>query len=133
MSFEITGKLHKKYATEPKGDTFKVRELVLLTEDGQYPQYVKFQLTQDRCELLDQYEEGQKIKVHFDLRGREWQGKFFTNLNAWRLESIEDTQAQASNNNDTPSASNSNFPPAPTMNDMPGDADSDNGIDDLPF
>lgn len=86
MSFEIEGKLHKKYDTEKKSGTFQAREFVLLVEDGQYPNYIKFQLVQDRVTILDGIEEGATIKVHFDLRGREWQGKYFTNLQAWRIE-----------------------------------------------
>ena len=43
-------------------------------------------MTQDRCSIIDKYNEGDKIKVFFDLRGREWQGKYFTNLNAWRVD-----------------------------------------------
>ena len=50
---------------------------------------MKFQLVQDKCSLLDQYQEGQKIKVSFDLKGREWQGKFFTNLGAWRIDGVD--------------------------------------------
>ena len=88
MSFEIEGKLHKKYETEKKSDKFQAREFVLLVEDGQYPQYIKFQLVQDRCDVIDGYDEGADLKVYFDLRGREWQDKFFTNLQAWRVEAI---------------------------------------------
>lgn len=84
MSYEVTGKLIVKAETEQKTDSFKAREFVIETP-GEYPQFVKFQLVQDRCNLLDPFEEGQQIKVHFDLRGREWNGKYFTNLNAWRL------------------------------------------------
>ena len=87
MAFEITGKLHKAFETEQKTDSFKAREFVIETVDGNYSQFIKFQLTQDRCDLVDPYKEGDEIKVHFDLRGREWQGKYFTNLNAWRIES----------------------------------------------
>lgn len=87
MSYELVGKLHKIYETENKSDKFKAREFVVETSETQYTQYIKFQLTQDRCDLLDKFQEGTQIKVHFDLRGREWQGKYFTNLNAWRLES----------------------------------------------
>jgi hypothetical protein len=86
MSFEIEGKLHKKFDTEQKTQTFQAREFVIETVDGNYQQYIKFQLTQDRCALIDPFQEGDNVKVHFDLRGREWQGKYFTNLNAWRLE-----------------------------------------------
>lgn len=86
MSFEVEGKLHKKFDTEQKSGTFQTREFVILVEQGQYPQYVKFQLVQDRCDVIDNFAEGSEIKVYFDLRGREWQGKYFTNLQAWRVE-----------------------------------------------
>ena len=86
MSFEIEGKLHHVGETEVKGESFRVREFVIETQE-QYPQFVKFQLTQDRCDLIGSYEKGTTIKVYFDLRGREWQGRYFTNLNAWKIES----------------------------------------------
>jgi single-strand DNA-binding protein len=95
MSFEVVGKLIKKYDTEQKTGTFQAREFVIEVQDGNYPQFVKFQLVQDRCALLDNYEENEQIKVHFDLRGREWNGKYFTNLNAWRIEKAEDVPAPA--------------------------------------
>ena len=91
MAFEVNGKLHRSFDTEQKTDKFRAREFVLEVEDGQYPQLVKFQLTQDKCDLLDDYNEGDELTVHFDLRGREWNGKYFTNLNAWRLESTSST------------------------------------------
>lgn len=86
-TFEITGKLYKKFETEQKTQSFSAREFVLEVNDNNYMQLIKFQLTQDRCGLLDPYDEGQEVKVFFDLRGREWNGKYFTNLNAWKLES----------------------------------------------
>lgn len=88
MSFEVEGKLIKKYDTENKTGTFQAREFVIEINSGNYPQAVKFQLVQDRCPLIDAFEEGEFIKVHFDLRGREWNGKYFTNLNAWRVTGV---------------------------------------------
>jgi single-strand DNA-binding protein len=87
-SFEIEGKLIKKFDVESKTSSFQAREFVIEVADGNYPQFVKFQLVQDRCSLIDAFQEGEPIKVHFDLRGREWQGKYFTNLNAWRVEKV---------------------------------------------
>lgn len=84
-SFEVHGKLHKVFPSENKSGSFQAREFVIEVESGQYTQLIKFQLTQDRCDLIDSYTEGEEIKVSFDLRGREWDGKYFTNLNAWRL------------------------------------------------
>lgn len=85
-SYEVEGTLHKVFDTEQKSGTFQTRDFVILMEAGQYPQHIKFQLAQDRCEIIDHHSEGDQIKVYFDLRGREWQGKYFTNLNAWRIE-----------------------------------------------
>lgn len=124
MSFEVAGKLHKKFDTENKTDTFQAREFVIVIE-GNYPQFVKFQLTQDRCALVDNFEEGDMINVHFDLRGREWNEKYFTNLNAWRVE--RPAAAPSPEVADAPPASMDNS--FPTSNDEPtGAAD-----DDLPF
>lgn len=119
MSYETEGKLHKKYETEQKSGTFKTREFVILQEQGQYPNYVKFQLVQDRCDIIDNIAEGSNIKVYFDLRGREWQDKYFTNLQAWRVEGVAEgakTKAPAGD-----------FPAEP-----PGGADG-TSYDDLPF
>src|SRR5690554_6032243 len=88
-SFEITGKLFKKFETEQKTQSFSAREFVLEVNDNNYMQLIKFQLTQDRCGLLDPFDEGNELKVFLDLRGREWNGKYFTNLNAWKLEPFE--------------------------------------------
>jgi len=122
MSFEVQGKLIKKYDTESKTQTFQAREFVIEVSDGNYPQMVKFQLVQERCSLVDDYNEGDQIKVFFDLRGREWNGRYFTNLNAWRVErpeAVAPPTAPASTDDGFPSASDEPLP--------------DNDADDLPF
>ncbi len=124
MSFEIEGKVHKIFPTETKGESFQVRDFVIETTSGTYVQYIKFQLTQDRCALMDNYNDGDMIKVHFDLRGREWNEKYFTNLNAWRIEGATGTTAPV---NEQP-VGNTNFPSA---DDAPTATDAD--TDDLPF
>lgn len=135
MAFEIVGKLYKKFETESKSATFQVREFVLEVMDGNYPQMAKFQLAQERCNLIDSYNEGEEIKVHFDLRGREWQGKFFTTLNCWRIEkpngeTAKPVQQAATAPKQTP-------PPTiddafPTAKDAPATA-TNFADDDLPF
>jgi single-strand DNA-binding protein len=87
MSFEIDGIVEKIYDTEQKTDTFQTREFVIRTEE-QYTQFVKFQMTQDKCAMMNNFKEGDRIKVYFDLRGRQWQDKYFTNLNAWKVEAL---------------------------------------------
>jgi single-strand DNA-binding protein len=121
-SFEIEGKLVRKFDTENKSQSFTAREFVIEVPDGNYPQFVKFQLTQDRCAAIDAHKEGENIKVHFDLRGREWQGKYFTNLNAWRIEKAGAAAATA-----TPAAADPDYD-FPTASDEPAHVN-----EDLPF
>jgi hypothetical protein len=89
MSYEITGTLLTRSETETKGESFKVRTFgIKVSDGGQYENFASFQLTQDRCAIIDGLKKGDEIKVHFDLRGRQWQEKIFTNLNAWRVEKV---------------------------------------------
>ena len=121
MSFEITGKLVRKYETETKGESFRVRDFVISTQDGQYENFVKFQTTQDRVDIIEPYTEGDEIRVHFDLRGRQWQDKYFTNLNAWRVEAVNASSQTSAHTRTTPAT-------APSTEELVVEAD-----DDLPF
>jgi len=91
--FKINGTLKVANATQVVSEKFSKRELVIETTD-QYPQQVMFQLTQDKCNLLDAFKVGNQVEVSFNLRGREWtnpQGetKYFNTLEAWRLERLD--------------------------------------------
>lgn len=96
MSFELEGKLHKVFDVERKSEKFQARDFVVEMADGNYPQFIKFQCVQERTGIVDAFKEGDTVKVSFDLRGREWNGKYFTNLNAWRVESGVTEQATPS-------------------------------------
>ena len=125
MNFEIEGTLHKLYEVESKSASFQTREFVISTE-GTYPQFVKFQAVQDRTCIVDGLKEGDKIKVFFDLRGREWQGKYFTNLNAWKVEKMAKVEVPASQ--DSNGMPPSNFEPFTDT-----DNNTFNDYGDLPF
>ena len=89
MSNQTSGSLHFKGQTTVVSDKFTKREFVIVTKD-QYPQYLSFQLTQDKVSLLDPVNVGDDIVVNFNLRGREWinpQGekKYFNSLECWSL------------------------------------------------
>lgn len=88
---DITGILKVKGEAQQVSEKFRKREFVLSDNSTQYPQHISFQLTQDKCSLIDQYNVGDEIKVHFNLRGREWTSpknevKYFNTLEAWRIE-----------------------------------------------
>ncbi len=129
MAFEVEGKLHKLFPTEQKSASFMAREFVLEIPDGNYPQLVKFQAVQDRCAILDSFQEGDRIKVSFDLRGREWNGKYLTNLNAWRIDKAGD---EGSGPVRSAAAVDNSFPadPFPNYGDAPPAVGN---LEDLPF
>ena len=120
MSFEVTGRLHEIFPEQQVTDKFRKREFVLEIDDNSYTQYIKFQATQDRCSLLDNYGKGDTVKVNFNLSGRpftnrEGQQVYFTNLVAWKLEKMSGSASPHSGY---------------VVPDMPHPADDP---DDLPF
>lgn len=80
---EGTVKLIEELKTFPSG--FSKREFVITSEGERFPQEIKFECVKDRTSLLDSVKEGQKVKVSFDIQGREYNGKYFVNLNAWKI------------------------------------------------
>ena len=65
---------------------FTKREFVIEIPDGKYPQMVKFEVVRDKINQLDQVSIGDEVKVTFDIRGNEYKGRYYVNLNAWKIE-----------------------------------------------
>ena len=94
MSLEVTGKLIQKGPVQQIKDTFKKREFVLdITEEvngNSYANYASLQLVQAKCDILDRFNEGDTVKVSFNIRGNRYEKdgivKYFTSLDAWRIE-----------------------------------------------
>ena len=130
---EVIGTLKTKFETQKVSDRFQKREFVLTTEaNTPYPQHVSFQVTQDKCTMLDGFNDGEEIKVQFNLRGREWNGpqgiKYFNTLEAWRIERMQGgNNSQAQSSNSTSQSGSSNTTSAPVFT---GNTDDN---DDLPF
>lgn len=90
---EVVGLLFLKTDAQKVSDKFTKRDFVLHIDfDTPYPQYVQFQLTQDKCSIIDNMPIGDMVKIQFNLRGREWNGpegvKYFNTLEAWRVELV---------------------------------------------
>lgn len=85
MAYELTGKI--KLIQEPKTfeSGFTKREMVVVVEDGKYPQEINLEFVQDKIALLDSLQPGQEVTVSFDIRGREYNGRYFNNLQGWKI------------------------------------------------
>ena len=118
---EIIGKIKLINETQTFGSNgFRKRELVVTT-DEQYPQMILIEFIQDKCDLLDDYQVLQEVKVSINLRGREWinpqgEAKYFNSIQGWSIEGVNSS--------------------APQQNEEPVNLEPDNQEqvnDDLPF
>lgn len=87
--FEITGTIKKIFDEQTFGSGFNKREFVLTVEAERFPQDIKFECVKDKTGLIAALKPGDKAKVFFDLRGREWKENYYVNLNAWKIERID--------------------------------------------
>jgi len=87
MSLQLTGTIKVIFQAETYPSGFTKREFVVTTKE-QYPQDVKFELVKDKTAILDSFSEGQEVTVHFNLRGSEYQGKYFVSLQGWKVEKV---------------------------------------------
>ena len=123
---EVQGKIKLVGNVQEITDSFRKRELVIVTQE-QYPQTLCVEFVQDKTDLLNDFQEGQEVKIGINLRGREWKNpegiiKYFTSLQGWRIEllqnqNLEDEQPEVDSL--TP------FEPADDIN--------KEDLDDLPF
>ena len=119
MSYDVTGKVKIVQDPQTFESGFTKREVVITVEDGKYPQDINLEFLQDKVSLLDNLSEGQEIKVFFDIRGREYNGRYFNNLVGWKIEGGEETPASV------PVAAESDRPPIPSDSEAPGEFDDD--------
>ena len=92
----MTGRIKVIQAAQTFGAKgFTKREFVVTVAEGKYPQDIVFECVQDKVNLLDEFKEGQSVTVTFDIRGREYNGRYFNNLQAWRIVPGEAAQQPA--------------------------------------
>lgn len=101
MNMQVQGRIHTAFEEAQVTQRFKKREFVLeLDAASRYPQLVLFQLTGDRCAVLDDFGAGDVVSVEFSLRGREWKSpkgetRYFNSLEVWSVERAGDADGQA--------------------------------------
>lgn len=129
-SYEFFGRI-KFIGENPVNEGFRKREFVLVT-DEQYPQMVKFELQNDKVNLISPFFVGEEVRINFNIRGREWidsTGKtvYFTSFVCWRIQKVEGGYVVPKDDSSPHVQHNYNFPPS---NEVFG---SDDEHDDLPF
>ena len=126
---ELTGRLLQKLAvqsgTSARGQWAK-QEFVIEYQDGNFPTKACFSVWgQDKVQDLERFQINDEIKVEFNVSSREYNGKWYTDLRAWRITSSAAAGGQAYGPAPAPSEPLPSPAPELTADDMPGD--------DLPF
>jgi len=129
---EVTGKIKVINAEQQVSASFKKRELVVATEE-QYPQFISINFVQDKCDILNNFNVGEPVKVSINLRGREWTSpagevKYFNTLEAWRIEKVGQGNAMPAGGPSAMSLGSDPIPAATTSA-----VASNEEEDDLPF
>ena len=135
MALELEGTIRQKMGvqsgTSARGQWAK-QEFVLDFPDGNFTSQACFTAWgQDKVQELDKYQVGDRVKVSFNLKSREFNGRWYNDLQIWRIAPAGEAQpvAPAAPAYVQPAAAPAPMAPAPTLDDMPGEP----AEDDLPF
>ena len=123
---ELTGKviavLEPRSGTSKTGNAWMVQEYVLETQE-QYPRKMCFDVFgEDKIKQFN-IQAGEDITVSFDIDAREWQGRWFNSIRAWKVERVNVAQP-------APAEGGVPFPPPSSV---PVDFSASDEKDDLPF
>ncbi|MBT8036106.1 MAG: DUF3127 domain-containing protein [Verrucomicrobiae bacterium] len=122
--YEATGKIKVIFDTQTFPSGFTKREFVITVGDDNYPQDLKFEMIKDKCTWLDKFQTDQSVTVSFDIRGNEFKGKYYVNLNCWKI-LANDSSPSAGGQTPPPSASHTSSEVEPSPDDLIND--------DIPF
>ena len=95
MSYELTGKIKLIQDEQTFASGFTKREMVVTVDDGRYPQDINLEFVKDKISLLDDLQPGQEVTVSFDIRGREHNGRYYNNLQGWKVLTADVADAPA--------------------------------------
>ncbi|MBN1108207.1 MAG: DUF3127 domain-containing protein [Bacteroidales bacterium] len=126
MAFEITGRIIEVMPVNQVSDKFRKREFVIEKKESGgsavFIDYIKFQLVQDKCDLINESFLNEDVRIWFNLKGNRWERdgrvNYFTNLDAWKIEKV------------TGQVTEENVIPGHQLEDIPPDNDE---LSDLPF
>jgi hypothetical protein len=93
MHYFFEGSISTIGETQTFGEKFKKREFVVTTE-GKYPNSVKFDFINENVDILDNHIEGEMVTVGFIIKGNEYNGKHYVNLQAIAIGEIEDGKVE---------------------------------------
>ena len=88
LSGKVIAVLEPRGGVSKTGNAWKVQEYVIETHD-QYPRKMCFDVFGE--DKINQFniQVGEELTVHFDIDAREWQGRWFNSIRAWKVERVQ--------------------------------------------
>lgn len=133
-SYDLVGTVKQigDVQTFPSG--FTKRDIVVSDDDQRFPQELSFSFPRERARLLDAVSVGDRVKVSFDIRGREYNGRHYTDLSGWRIEKEGASSPAEGMPAPAPHPAAGAYPaPPPAAPAAAPAAPADDSLDDLPF
>lgn len=139
MALELEGTLAQKLPVQSGNSArgpWAKQEFILEYPDGNFTAKACFTAWgQDKVQDLGKYQVGDKVKVSFNLKSREYNGRWYNDLQIWKIapagaQPAAPVQQPAPQAKPAPQAAAWQQAPAPTLEDMPADSE---GAEDLPF
>ena len=87
ITAKVTEILPEQTGQGRNGTWVKVSFVVETQE--QYPRKICFDAWGDRVDYVKKLNAGDLVKVDFDIESREYNGRWYTNVKAWRIEKQE--------------------------------------------
>lgn len=137
--YQLTGKVKLILDLQTFASGFSKREFVVTTTEDRYPQDIKLETVKEKTAMLDELSEGQEITASFDVRGNEYNGKYYVNLVCWKVEAGAGSASGGSGGGKKSSASKQSEPDYDSDggSDEPSPSDfrksDDDADDDIPF
>lgn len=100
---EIKGKVKLVLEKEVFSSGFE-KQSVVVTTDEKYPQDIKIDFAKEKAALLNKITRGDEVLVNYNIRGNEYNGKYFTNIDGWKIQKITN-QNKSSGSTPSPSPS----------------------------
>jgi hypothetical protein len=135
MALELEGRIARKLNVQTGTSTrgaWSKQEFIFEYQEGNFPSQICMNVWgEDKVRELDKYQVGDKVKISFNLSSREFNGRWYTDVRAWRIEPAGGVQQHVSQQN-APAVMTQTPPqmdaaPTPSLDDLPGEDD------DLPF
>ena len=134
MALELEGKIIRKLNVQSgvsaRGNWSK-QEFIIEYQEGNFPSQACFNVWgEDKVKDLERFQIGDSVKVSFNISSREYNGRWYTDLRAWRLDSSGEAASAAA---PAQAPAQPAAQPAQTQAPQAADSQDNQDDDDLPF